>query len=136
MTAKEYLEQIKRLDRMSENKLAEAARWEAIAKNTVGYSEGERVKSSGSLQKMTDAMDRCIDLRAEANRCFVRMDAIIAVIEQLKPDEYSLLYEVYVKYLTLKEAAYSLKITYSNATTIHGRALAHVEEILKKEKIV
>lgn len=135
MKAKAYLEQIEKLDRMAENKLSEVARWEGIATSTTAHSEGERVQSSGSLQKMADAIDRCIDLKAEVARCFAKKDAIIAVIELLKPDEYDLLYKVYVQYLTLKEAAYKCGMSYSNATTIHGRALKNVQRLIDKKGI-
>jgi DNA-directed RNA polymerase specialized sigma subunit len=132
MRAKAYLEQIEKLDRMIKNKLSEVAKWEEVAASITAFSEGERVQSSGSLQKMADALDRCVDLRDEIKNCFAQKDAIIAVIEQLKPDEYDLLYKVYAQYLTLKEAAYKCGISYSNATTIHGRALKNVQRILDK----
>lgn len=135
MKAKEYLQQIEKIDKIIENKLAEVAKWEAIATGTTASgSEGERVKSSGSQQKMADAIDRCVDLKAEIDRLFAKKDSIISVIEKLKTDEYNLLCKVYVHCLNLKEAAYACSISYSNATTTHGRALSKVQRILNKRK--
>lgn len=132
LKAKEYLQQIEMLDRMIINKLSEVAKWEASATSTTAYSEGERVKSSGSKQKMADAIDICIDLKAEIEACKAKRREIIAVIEQLKPDEYDLLYKVYVQGYMLKQAAPLCKMSYSSATTIHGQALKKVQRILDK----
>ena len=83
---------------------------------------------------MADAIDRCIDLKAEINRLFAKKDSIISVIEQLNINEYDLLCKIYVHGYDLKGAAYACSISYSNATTTHGRALSKVQRILNKRK--
>lgn len=138
MQAKEFLQQLEKLDKMIENKQAEVQQWKVIAANTVAHSEGERVQSSGSKQKMADAVDRYIDLEREINACIDNLidtkKDVISVIERLKPDEYDVLHKIYVQYFTLKETAYKCGISYTNVTTIHGRALLNVQKILDLRK--
>jgi DNA-directed RNA polymerase specialized sigma24 family protein len=137
MRAKEFLQQPKRIDCVIENKLAEKDQWKNIALGTTASgSEGERVQASGNQQKMENAIVKYLDIEKEIDQDIDRlietkMD-VIRVIEQLNPAEYNLLHKVYIQYFTLKEAAYKCDMSYSAATTAHGRALANVQRILDK----
>ena len=62
MKAKDFLKQLKKLDAMITNKLIEREQWKSIATGSTGVSDGERVQSSGSQQKMADAVARYIDI--------------------------------------------------------------------------
>ena len=136
MNAKEFLRQIKKLDRLIENKLIEIQRWKDIANNTTANLSGERVQSSGNPQKIADAIGRYIDLEREINQDIDNLvDAkkdVIGVIEQLNATEYDVMHKIYVQHLTLEDVADSYDRTYSWVTTIHGRALKHVQNILNK----
>ena len=136
MNAKEFLRQIKKLDRLIENKLIEIQRWKDIANNTTATLSGERVQSSGNPQKIADAIGRYIDLEREINQDIDKLvDAkkdVIGVIEQLNATEYDVMHKIYVQYLTLEDVADAYDRTYSWVTTIHGRALKHVQNILNK----
>ena len=104
-----FLQQLKKLDKMIENKLIEREQWNSIALGTTSHSDGERVQSSGSQQKMADAIGRYIDIESEIDRCIDKLIAtkqdVINVIEQLNTTEYDLLHVVYVQYLTLEDFA-------------------------------
>ena len=132
--AKKYLEQVKKLDLLIENKLAEKAQWYGIATNTVGSVSGDRVQSSGNPQKMADAVGRYVDMEKDIDRAidnFVdKKREIISVIEQLPPTEYDLLHKVYVQYKFLQDVATERGKSYGWAATVHGVALKHVQEIL------
>ena len=136
MNAKEFLRQIKKLDRLIENKLIEIQRWKDIANNTTATLSGERVQSSGNPQKIADAIGRYIDLEREINQDIDELveakKDVISVIEQLNATEYDIIHKIYVQYLTLEDVADAYDRTYSWATTIHGRALKHVQNILNK----
>ncbi len=138
MKAKEYLQQIRKLDKMIENKLIEKKQWQEIATGTTSRMDGERVQSSGSQQKMADAIDRALDIDAEIKlhieSLFRTKKDILSVIEQLNATEYDVLHKVYVQHLTLQEVADSYQNSYSWATTIHGHAIAHVQKILDGRK--
>lgn len=138
MTAKEFLQQIRKMDKLIENKLAEVQQWKDIATNTSPNMTGERVQSSGNPHKMSDAIGRYIDLEREINQDIDRLveakKDVIGVIEQLNATEYDVIHKIYVQYLTFDEVAYACKHSRSWATTIHGMALKHIQEILDKRK--
>lgn len=138
MRAKDFLRQIQKLDAMIKNKIIEAEQWKAIASGKTAQMGGERVQSSSSQQKMADAIARYVDMEDEINRCIDRLiDAkkeVIGVIEQLEAVEYDLLHMVYVQNLTLYDAADRFDKSYSWVTTIHGKALKEVQEILDERE--
>ncbi len=134
MDAKKFLNQLKKLDKMIENKLAEKERWKAIATGTTAPIGGDRVQSSGSKQKMEDAVIRYVSIDKEIDEQIDKLvdtrQEIISVIERLNATEYDVLHKIYVQYFTLYEVADSYGNTYSWATTVHGRALKQVQGIL------
>lgn len=139
MKAKEYLQQVGKLNRLIENKTIEREQWRSMATSTGTFSDGERVQSSGSKQKMEDAVIRYADLEREINRCIdafvnARQD-VIRTIEQLPTTEYDILHKIYIQGKLLEDVADIYDRTYSWATTVHGRALKAVQDILdRKEK--
>ena len=132
MEVKKYLKQIRKLDLIIQNKVAEKQRWLDAAMSTTVSTEGERVKSSGSQQKMADAIDNYIDIGREVDE-IIRQRAkereeIIATLEQLPAKD--VLHKIYVQYMTFSEVADSCGNSYSWATTVHGRALKNLQKIL------
>lgn len=138
MNAKDYLLQIQKLDKLIENKLQEVAHWKAVATGTTVCSEGDRVQSSGSKQKMADAICRYMQMEDEINAAIDRLvdtkQEIIETIEQLPIDEYDLLHKIYVQKKELYEAAMEMDRSYRWATSVHGRALANVQKILNERE--
>ena len=134
MNAKDYLLQIQKLDRLIENKLMEVAHWKAVATGTTVCSEGDRVQSSGSKQRMADAVCRYLNMEDEINADIDRLvdikQDIIKTIEQLPVKEYDLLHKIYVQGMEMYEAAVEMDKSYRWATSVHGRALANVQKLL------
>ena len=134
MNAKDFLRQVEKLDKLIENKLVEKQQWKSIARGTSSHSDGERVQSSGSQQKMADAIARYVDIESEIDKCIdILVDTkneVISVIERLNTTEYDILHKVYIQHKTLYEVADIYGNSYSWATTIHGRALKNVQKIL------
>lgn len=138
MKAKEFLQQVKKLDKMIENKLIEVEQWKEIANNTTANMTGDRVQTSGNPQKMADAIATYIGIQDEINRCIDELidikKGVISVIEQLNATEYDILHKVYIQSIPLYDVAEMYDRTYSWVTTIHGRALKHVQIILDKQQ--
>lgn len=138
MNAKDYLSQIQKLDKLIENKLQEVAHWKEVATSTTVCSEGDRVQSSGSKQKMADAICRYMQMEDEINAAIDRLvdtkQEIIETIEMLHIDEYDLLHKIYVQKKELYEAAMEMDRSYRWATSVHGRALANVQKILNERE--
>lgn len=138
MDAKKFLQQLKKLDYMITNKIIEKEQWMTIATGTTAQMGGERVQSSGSQQKMADAVGKYIDMEKEIDRIIdelvdTRQD-VINVIETLNATEYDLLHKIYVQYMTLDDVADLYEKSYSWVTTVHGRALKNVQKILDSRK--
>lgn len=136
--AKDFLRQLKKLDKMIENKLIEKEQWRSIATGTTAQMGSERVQSSGSQQKMADAVGRYIDIEKDIDECIDKLiDAkkdVISVIEQLNTTDYDLLHKVYVQFMSLYDVAELYGKTYSWVTTVHGRALKKVLKILDERE--
>lgn len=135
--AQEFLEQVGKLNAMIENKMAEVEQWRCIACGITASAEGERVQSSGSKQKMSDAIDRVVDLQAEINALIDRLidtkQKIIGTIEQLNATEYDILHKRYIQGMTFDEIGTVKNKSKSWATTIHGRALQSLNGILDNQ---
>lgn len=137
MDAKEWLNQVKKLDLQIKNKLIEKQQWKDIALGITANMDGERVQSSGRKTKMADAIDKCVDMEAEIDRLVDKLidtkKEVIAVIEQLdSPTQYDVLHKIYIQGKSLQEVADSYGMSYDWATTTHGRALRNVQDIRTK----
>lgn len=132
-----FLEQPERLDTIIKNKLIEKQQWRDIALGITASMEGERVQSSGSQQKMADAIGRCVDMEAEIDRLVDKLidtkKDVVQTIELLdSPTEYNVLHMRYIQYKSLQEIADHYNRDYGWVTTTHGRALKSVQAILGK----
>lgn len=139
MNAKEYLNQIGKLDKLIENKLQELNHWKCMALGTSGNMGGERIQSSGNQQKMADAICKYIDIERELtdtiNKLINTRQEVIDTIEQLPLAEYEVLYEKYVKFKEFQDIADMMDKSYSWVTSVHGRGLVSIRRILHdKEK--
>lgn len=138
MRAKDYLLQISKIDRMITNKIAEVEHWKSVAAGTGTYSDSDRVQSSGSKQKMADAVVRYVAIEEEINQAIDllvdKKQEVITTIEQLNESEYDILHKVYVQGGTFQEVATDMDKSYSWVTSVHGRALSNLQRILNERK--
>lgn len=133
--AKKFLGQIDDLDCKITNKLAEIEQWKSIALGTT-VQLSERVQTSGSKEKMADAVNRYLEIEKEINKYIdelvdKRME-VIKVIEQLKTKHYDILHKVYIQKLDYTKIADIYDKSYSNVTSLHGRALVELEKLIKR----
>lgn len=140
MDAKKYLQQVNKLNKLIENKMIEKEQWKSIATSTGTFSDGERVQSSGSQQKMADAVCKYVEIEAEIDECidrYIDMKAeAIRMIEQLPAVEYDILHKIYIQGKTLADVAIIYDRAYSWATTVHGRAIKGVQDMLDRREQV
>lgn len=137
--AKEYLLQVEKLNKMIDNKLVELEQWKAMATGITASSEGERVQSSGSQQRMADAVSRYVDIQNEVNEQIDRLvdlkKEVISTIEQLPAQEYDLLHKVYIQFMSFEDVAATYNKHPKWATRLHGSALQKVQKILDERKM-
>ncbi len=148
MDARKFLKQVRKIDKMIVNKQSEIEQWKAIAEGTTAKLGGERVQSSGSKQKMEDAVCKYTSIEKEVEKhrdeLIVTKQDVISVIESLEnATEYDVLHKMYIgklvtrkdgtkytHYLDFQEIADMYDKQYSTITTVHGRALKNVQSIL------
>ena len=135
MKAQEFLEQYKTQQTIIASCWEEVAMWKDIAHSVTGSTEGERVQSSGSKQKMADAVISYSDIEAaikqrEAEAMAVQNE-IVKMIARLKEPEYYVLHGIYILGKQYKEVAASRKPPKSTswATSVHGNALIHLQQL-------
>lgn len=133
--AQVYLEQYEMNFVQVECRMAERQQWHDLAFCITQQMSGDRVQSSGSKSKMTEAYDHCIEQEAAINKeikaLSVKQDEIKQTLARLdNPTEYKLLHMRYIQFKELKEIANIFKSDYTWATTVHGRALKSVQDIL------
>ena len=142
--ARDFLNQLKKLDKMIENKQIEKEQWRSIAMGTTSGGQSvqingvmhnmEKVQSSGSQQKMADAVDRFVDIEREIDSFIDRLvdtkKDVISVIEQLKASEYDMMHKIYVQYMTLQDVADLYGKSISWAKSIHKKGLKNTQRIL------
>ena len=128
--------QLEKIDALIDNKRAEKELWWCRATSTTSVLTADKVQSSSSQQKMADAALVHLDKGAEVDELLAKLEAtrqeIIRTIEELNATEYNLLHKVYVQKWSLKEFAAQQRQSYSWATTVHGRALQHLQKILNE----
>ena len=140
MEAKEFLRQVEKLDVRITNKLIEQKQWRDIALGITANMEGERVQSSGSQSKMADAITKCVDMEAEIDSLIDNLidtkKEVIQAIERLDSAiEYNVLHMRYIQFKDLQDIADHYGKEYGWATTTHGRALKHLQQILDENNI-
>lgn len=134
-----FLEQVEKVDAIIPNKLIEMQQWYDLATSITAAMNGECVQSSGSKQKMADAIHKCMDIVDDLSMQVERLKAIkkevTQTIEELySPTEYKVLHMRYIQYKTLEEIdAYYKKSDGWAKVTCH-RATKHVQAILNKNK--
>ena len=132
MTAEAYLEQIKKLAAIIENKKEEYTRWVGLASGGGDLSAVERVKASKNPRQIPQAIVQYVELEREIRELMRQRDAIIATIERLPAIEYQILYRLYVKDCTLKEIAYQFHKSYAWAKKKKKNALRLVQSLVDK----
>ena len=66
MTAKQYLSQVERLNKMISNKLSEIYQVKSMALNISVLNEKDKVQTSGSKDRIGDMVSKMVDLEKEA----------------------------------------------------------------------
>ena len=138
--AQEFLERVEKIDTLVENKLIEQRQWKDLALSITATMGGERVQSSSkSTSKMEDAVVKCImiedEIAAAVESLIAEKKKVVRTIEELNsPTEYRILHMRYIQYISLADIAVKLNKEYTWVTTVHGRAVKHVQNLLSKEK--
>lgn len=138
MKAKEYLQQLQRLDTVINQKVEEVQnlRLKARSAGSFDYSK-ERVQSSPSgdapfVKPICRIVDLEAEIDAEINRYVDEKHRIINEIQGLKDaDHINLLYKRYVEFKKFEVIAVEMNFTYQYVLNMHGYALKEFETTYK-----
>lgn len=146
MKARTYLEQIKNLDEKIAARIDEIATLDAIATKTTSVIGGERVQASASQQKMSDTVDKIIDLKQKLNDEIdrfidLRIEARHLIEQACDSDCHKLLRMRYIgisnkvtnriEFFKWEQIAVDMNFTYKWVSDgLHQRALAQVQKVL------
>ena len=150
MQAIEYLNQVKRLDSLIENKREEERELWAMATSMTQNSDG-MPHGTSDPDKMTNIIQKIITARERTNAAIDRyVDAkqdVINHIEMLPIRQYDVLHWLYIKkrdkreqgqgwYHTWSEIAEKMGCTEQNISKLRGKALRNLQKILDSEEKV
>lgn len=134
MTAKEYLSQLRRYDRMIESKKAEIERIRlSLEYKSVSY-DGQRVQGGGASREdmICKMLDFERDMEDQVRELIELKKEIMAQIDKLDQAEYiQLLYLRYLEFKTWEEISVKMNFSYRYVLKLHGRALQELEKKLK-----
>ena len=130
MTAKEFLEQVRYVDRAIDSKLEQVQKLrEETTKATLVVSDMPR-SSSPNPQRLEDTILKIIDLEHEINRDIDRLVDMkkgtrVSINDMANPDERLVLELRYLCYKTWPEITDEMGCGESNIYRIHGLALSN-----------
>jgi CHASE3 domain sensor protein len=136
--AKAYLQQVERYENLITAKLEEMDRLRALTTKITSSWKDDVVSSSGSKDKLGDAIAKIIDLRSEINNTIDeyvdRKREVSSVIEKVEDsDQLAVLTKKYLLYESLEQISVEMHMSYRNVCYIHGEALLAVADLLKGE---
>lgn len=141
MTTKDYLNQISRLNRMINNKLAEIAQLRELACSISAVKNEEKVMSSsdpdkiGSTYAKIDEMEREVDVMVD--NYVDKKNLVMRRIMMLQKEKHRvILYEKYIKFKSISEISKKLDMTDRGCKKAHKKALEEFEKINKEQYIV
>ena len=135
MEAKEYLQSVRNADLAIQDKIEEVAKLEALATKINSLNEGERVQSSGSQDKMADAVCKIADLKSEIqteidNLLKLKREVRIVIEKVSEPVLMSVLNKRYIQYKSWEQIAIELSLSWRHTLRLHGKGLREINKII------
>lgn len=133
MTTRQYLSQINRIDFSVRAKLAEIEQLETMATSITVQSSGDRVQSSGSKDRLGNAVAKIVDIESEIEKMVsISLDQrkyIIRQIESLENDDYyAMLSGKYVAKRSIVDIGKEIGYAKTRAYSVFNEAIANFEE--------
>lgn len=138
MTTKQYLNQIDRINRMVNNKLAEIYQLKTMVCSISVSANEDKVKSSSDKDKLGSAVAKIVDLENEINKAIDiyvdKKERIVSQIDSIKDImEYQVLFSRYIEHKTFEQIAEDNDYSVRQILRIHGNALVEFEKKFGQE---
>ena len=133
--AKEYLLQVSRAEHRIKRLQEEIQTLQELLTSTSAISQGERVISSTSQDKMADTIctieEKIEEWNIEVRKLVEIRAEIMTTISKLSNEEYrGILYKRYCQSKKWEEIALEMEISYRHTTRLHGLGLQEIEKII------
>jgi small nuclear ribonucleoprotein (snRNP)-like protein len=137
MNTKEYLGQMRNIDRFIKDKLEEAEKWRAIAENMTGNLNEICVQTTKQPDKMANAVIKLVDLLRESDEEALSLinikETIIKQIDELyrmgHDKDYMILKSYYVQERSLAYIALDSQYSYKQIKRNYEKAIRRFESI-------
>ena len=138
MTTKQYLNQIDRINRMINNKLAEVYQLKTMVCSISVSVNEDKVQSSSDKDKLGSAVAKIVDLENEINKAIDvyvdKKERIVSQIDSIKDImEYQVLFSRYIEHKTFEQIAEDNDYSVRQILRIHGNALVEFEKKFGQE---
>lgn len=138
MTTKQYLNQIARINRMINNKLAEIYQLKTMVCSISVSANEDKVQSSSDKDKLGSSVAKIVDLENEINNAIDvyvnKKERIVSQIDSIKDImEYQVLFSRYIEYKTFEQIAEDNDYSVRQILRIHGNALVEFEKKFGQE---
>lgn len=136
MTAKEYLNQVRKLDNLIDSKLSEVNNLKRAATSITAALKDVPARSEGTTSdKVGNSVAAIVDLEKEIDEEVAQLvelrGEILKTIQLLDPMEYALIYKRYFQYKRWEVIADEMYYTRQWINALHKRALENLEKILE-----
>ena len=133
MDTKQYLQQISRLDRMINNKLAEISQLRELAMSVSAVKNEERVQTTPNFDKIGTAYCKIEEMEEKLDKLideFVdKKNLIISQIDEIENETYyEILFARYIEKKTFEKIADEMTYSWRQIIRLHGRALQEFEK--------
>lgn len=133
MDTKQYLQQISRLDRMINNKLAEISQLRELAMSVSAVKNEERVQTTPNFDKIGNAYCKIEEMEEKLDKLideFVdKKNLIISQIDKIENETYyDILFARYIEKKTFEKIADEMTYSWRQIIRLHGRALQEFEK--------
>ena len=137
MTTKEYLGQMRNIDRFIKDKLEEAEKWRAIAENMTGNLNEICVQTTKQPDKMASAVIKLVDLLRESDEEALSLinikETIIKQIDELYrmgfDKDYMILKSYYVQERSIAYIALDSQYSYKQTKRNYEKAIRRFESV-------
>lgn len=135
MNAREYLEQIKMLDELINNKLVEVCQLRCLATSCTAPTDREPGGSSGVSDRVGNIVAKIVDIQAETDEAIDRFIDLkrecISIIESVRPPiYYTILHKYHIQYMSLVDISEEIGYEYHYTCDLHRKAIAEVQKVL------
>lgn len=133
MTTKEYLNQISRLNRMINNKLAEISQLRELSCSISAVSTEERVRSTPNLDRIGSTYAKIDEMERNLDKIIddftEKKQKIISQIDSMENENvYNVLFSHYIEKKSFEKISVEMDYSYRQTIRLHGKALRQFEE--------